>query len=99
MTIQYLSVEEAMKRGGLRMVVVGGVPSPWGEAAKGLLHLKGIPWVAVRLDYESEALKSWAGPRNGPIAIFDQEQPRSGWAEILELTERLAPTPSMLPSD
>jgi hypothetical protein len=39
MSFQYISVEEAIKRGGLRMVVVGGVPSPWGEAAKGFLHI------------------------------------------------------------
>jgi len=38
MTFQYVSAEEAIGRGGLRMVVVGGVPSPWGEAAKGVLH-------------------------------------------------------------
>jgi hypothetical protein len=33
MTFQYASVEEAIKRSGLRMVVVGGVPSPWGAWA------------------------------------------------------------------
>jgi glutathione S-transferase len=96
---QYVSVEEAMTRGGLRMVVVGGVPSPWGEAAKGILHIKGIEWVAVRLDYESEPLKKWAGQRSGPVAIYDSEPPRPGWAEILFLSERLAPTPSLLPAD
>jgi glutathione S-transferase len=99
MTFQYVSVDEAIKRGGLRMVVVGGVPSPWGEAAKGILHIKGIEWVAVRLVYDSEALKSWAGERSGPVAIYEQEKPRSGWAEILELAERIAPTPSVLPAD
>jgi glutathione S-transferase len=99
MAFEYVSVEEAMKRGGLRMVVIGGVPSPWGEAAKGLLHIKGIAWVAVRLTYDSEALKAWAGERSGPVAIYDEEAPRSGWAEILALTERLAPAPSLLPAD
>jgi glutathione S-transferase len=99
MAFEYVSVEEAMKRGGLRMVVVSGVPSPWGEAAKGLLHIKGIAWVAVRLTYDSEMLKAWAGERSGPVAIYDEEAPRSGWAEILALTERLAPAPSLLPAD
>jgi glutathione S-transferase len=99
MAFQYVSVEDAMKRGGLRMVVVGDVPSPWGEAAKGILHIKGVEWVAVRLAYDSEALKSWAGERSGPIAIYEQERPRSGWAEILLLAQRLAPAPSLLPSD
>jgi glutathione S-transferase len=99
MTFEYVSVEEAMKRGGLRMVVVGGVPSPWGEAAKGILHIKGIEWVAVRLDYDSDPLRKWAGQRNGPVAIYENEPPRPGWSEILLLSERLAPTPSLLPED
>jgi hypothetical protein len=99
MTFEYVSVEEAMKRGGLRMVVVGNVPSPWGEAAKGILHIKGIEWVAVRLDYDSEPLKKWAGQRSGPVAIYESEPPRPGWSEILLLSERLAPTPSLLPKD
>jgi hypothetical protein len=99
MTFQYVSVEEAMKRGGLRMVVVGSVPSPWGEAAKGILHIKAIEWAAVRLAYESEPLKEWAGQRSGPVAIYEKERPRAGWAEILLLAERLAPIPSLLPKD
>src|SRR5262249_41629081 len=45
MPFEYVSVDEAMKRRGLRMVVVGDVPSPWSEAAKGILHIKGIEWV------------------------------------------------------
>jgi glutathione S-transferase len=99
MPFQYVKVEEAIKRSGLRMVVVGGVPSPWGEAAKGILHIKDIEWVAVRLVYDSEVLKEWAGQRNGPVAIYESERPRPGWAEILLLAERLAPTPSLLPAD
>ncbi len=99
MTLRYLPVEEAIPRPGLRMVVVGNVPSPWGEAAKGILHIKNIDWVAVRLAYDSEPLTQWAGQLSGPVAIYEQERPRSGWAEILLLAERLAPTPSLLPKD
>lgn len=99
MTFRYLAVDEAIKRSGLRMVVVGDVPSPWGEAAKGILHIKAIEWVAVRLIYDSETLKRWAGGRSGPVAVYNDERPRSGWAEILLLAERLAPTPSLLPKD
>ncbi|HEY6353442.1 MAG TPA: hypothetical protein VIY30_03050, partial [Burkholderiaceae bacterium] len=99
MPFQYLSVEDAIGRAGLRMVVVGGVPSPWGEAAKGIFHIKDLPWVAVRLAYDSDALKQWAGQRSGPVAIYDDERPRAGWAEILLLAERLAPAPALLPAD
>lgn len=99
MPFEYVGVDEAIERAGLRMVVVGGVPSPWGEAAKGILHIKGIDWAAVRLVYDSEPLKDWAGQRSGPVAILDAERPRDGWAEILLLAERLAPTPALLPPD
>jgi glutathione S-transferase len=99
MTFQYIGVEEAQARGGLRMVVVGGVPSPWGEAAKGILHIKGIEWAAVRLAHDSEPLKEWIGRRSGPVAIYDKEPPRAGWADILLLAERLVATPSLLPTD
>jgi glutathione S-transferase len=99
MTFAYVSVEEAINRGGVRMVVVGGVPSPWGEAARGILHIKALEWIAVRPAYDSEPLKEWTGQRIGPVLIYENERPRNGWAEILLLSERLAPTPSLLPAD
>lgn len=98
MAIPYVSVEEAITTPGLRMVVVGRIPSPWSEAAKGILHVKRIPWTAVRLAYDDPALKAWAGQRSAPVAMYEDEPPRSGWAEILELAERLAPMPSLMPS-
>ena len=35
MIFEHVSVEQAMARGGVRMGVVGDVPSPGGEVAKG----------------------------------------------------------------
>lgn len=99
MSVTYVDVEEAIARDGLRMVVVGDIPSPWGEAAKGIFHVKGIDWVAVRLAYDSDALKQWAGGRNGPVAIYGKEPPRDRWNDILLLAERLAPSPTLLPAD
>src|SRR5262245_26882669 len=99
MAFRYVTVEEAINASGLRMVVVGQVPSAWGEAAKGIFHIKKIEWLAVRLAYDSDALKEWAGQRSGPVAVYDNEKPRSGWAEILLLAERLAPAPALLPRD
>ena len=99
MPVHFVDFEEARAAGGLRMVVVSGVPSPWGEAAKSILHVKQIPWTAVRLDTSNDALASWTGERSGPVVIFDDEAPRSGWAEILLLAEHLAPKPALLPED
>lgn len=99
MPFEYIGVEDAIARDGLRMVVVGGLPSPWGEAAKGIFHIKKLEWAAVRLDYEDDKLKDWAGRRSGPVAVYDQEPPRHSWNDILMLAERLAPEPALLPAD
>ncbi len=100
MAFEYVDAEEAIRRTGLRMVVVGGIPSPWGEAAKGIFHIKKLEWTAVRLAYDSEPLKQWTGgQRSGPVVVYENERPRSGWAEILLLAERLAPAPRLVPAD
>jgi glutathione S-transferase len=95
--VEYVSVADAIERRGVRMVVVGNVPSPWGEAAKGMLHMKRVPWVAVRLTYDDARLAEWAGQRSAPVVLYDDDKPRSGWAEILLLLERLAPQPRLIP--
>jgi glutathione S-transferase len=76
---------------------VPGVPSPWGEAAKGILYMKKIPYVAVRLDPRNQDLLDWTRCASGPVALYEDEAPRSGWAEILVLAERIAPEPRLLP--
>lgn len=99
MPVEFVDFEAARDAKGLRMVVVSGVPSPWGEAAKGILHVKGLPWQAVRLDPGSETMFAWTGSRSGPVLLYEDEPPRSGWAEILLCAERLAPTPRLIPGD
>jgi len=91
MSFDYITADEAIHRGGLRLVVVGNVPSGWGESAKGIFHIKRIPFAAVRLVYDNPAFKEWAGQLTGPVAVYEREVPRSGWAEILMLAERLVP--------
>lgn len=97
--IEFVELEEARKRGGLRMTVVPGVPSPWGEAAKGILHVKKIPWVAVHMPPGENPVTEWSGSTSAPVAMYEDEAPRPGWAEILNLAERLEPSPPLLPSE
>jgi glutathione S-transferase len=97
--VEFVEPEEAKRRGGLRLVVVPGVPSPWGEAAKGILHVKRIPFVAVRLNSADPALVAWIRQDSAPVAMYEDEAPRGGWAEILLLAERLAPEPRLVPAD
>jgi glutathione S-transferase len=98
MTFEYIGADEAIARDGLRMVVLGGVPSPWSEAAKGFFHIKRIPWLATRLVYDSERLKAWAGQLSAPIVAYENEPRLSGWEDILMFAERLAPEPALLPA-
>ena len=97
--MEIVSVEEAKSQRGLRLVYVAGVPSPWGEAAKGILHVKQIPFVAVRMNPGDAAVTEWTGSTSAPVAFYQDEAPRGGWAEILLLAERLAPKPALLPKD
>lgn len=99
MPFEYISTDQAIAADGLRMVVVGNVPSPWGEAAKGIFHIKNMSWKAVRLEYDNPAFDAWAKQQTAPVAIYDDEPPRSGWREILEFAEQLAPEPSLIASN
>lgn len=99
--MDYLSVEEARTRRGLRLVLTAGVPGPWGEAAKAAMRARRVDFLAVRQDamQPNEALQAWTGHRNAPIACLDDEPPLTGWLEILLLAERLGQGPSLLPED
>lgn len=87
----FVELDVARTSTGVRLVTVGGVPSPWSEAAKGIFRLIDIPFVAVRMMPGDKALREWTRSRNAPVVMHDDEPPRTGWADILELAERIAP--------
>ncbi len=98
---EYVDVATAAGARGMRLVLTRGVPGPWSESAKGILHAKRIPFLRVAQEAagENEPLKAWTGHANAPVAVFDDEPPRAGWAEILMLAERVAPSPRLVPED
>ena len=98
---RYLTVAEAIPMPGLRLVLTRGVPGPWGEAAKAILHVKKIPYAKVaQVAGENDAeLIRWTGAANAPTAMYDDERARSERHAILFLAERLAPNPPLLPRD
>ncbi|HXG18453.1 MAG TPA: hypothetical protein VNN62_05200 [Methylomirabilota bacterium] len=97
---EYISVEEARKLSGLRVVLSPGVPGPWSEAARGILYVKKIPYVKVRQDIggENRALKEWTAQTTAPVFAWNDEPPRSTWIEQLFLAERLQPNPPLIPA-
>jgi glutathione S-transferase len=97
----WIDVEKARTLPGLRLALTVGLPGPWSESAKGIFHVKQIPFARVRQEAggDNEAHFEWTGQRNAPIAVYEREPARSGWLEILNLAERLAPQPSLIPED
>jgi glutathione S-transferase len=101
--IQYASLEEARKMSGLRLILGSiAVPGPWREACKEIFHIKKIPYTPVAAagkDGSDRQLFEWTAQRSAPVAIWNDERPRSTWIEQLYLAERLQPTPSLIPSN
>ena len=94
-------MEEARALPGLRLVLTRGVPGPWGELAKAIFHVKGIPYAAVAQEAAAndEALVRWTGAANAPTAVWNDEPACSDRLAILRLAERIAPEPPLLPAD
>ena len=97
--LDYLEVEEARNRPGLRLALTAGGPGPWSESAKALFQVKGVSFLAVRQvsGEGNEALQAWTGHRNAPVAVHEDEPARADWLGILMLAERLAPRLRLLP--
>jgi glutathione S-transferase len=97
--VRFVELEEARAARGLRVVVAANVPSPWSQAALGTLDAKGLDYVAVRLRRADDEIRAWTGSRNAPVVLFDDEPPRTGWADILALGERLGGRLPLVPDD
>ena len=94
-----IDIEQARHASGLRIVTLAMVPSPWGEALKGILHIKQLPHARVGHMFGSPTttLQEWSGQDSFPILAWNDERPRTTWIEQLYLAERLAPTPRLIP--
>jgi glutathione S-transferase len=97
----WVGIREARDLPGLRLVLLRGFPSPWSQAARGIFELKEIPFIKVHQTTEDSprSLLEWTHQDSYPVAVYEAERPRAGWAEILLLAERLAPVPALIPAD
>ena len=87
--MRFVTLEEARAAAGLKLVVAASLPSPWSEAAKGILHVKGIDALLVRFSSTDKAVREWMGWHNVPVLLVPGEPLRTHWTEILETAERL----------
>src|SRR5438067_5410352 len=110
--LNYIPIADARRMSGLR-IVLGAypIPGPWRESCKGVFHVKGLEYVAVRTGNEGSSdlalgmggtqseLFEWTGQSSAPVVAWNDERPRATWIDQLNLAERLAPNPPLIPPD
>lgn len=110
--LTYVGVEEAREMPGLRLILGAyTVPGPWRESCKGLFYVKGLEYTSAhtanlgRDDAEfgfnkaTTVLEEWTGQNSAPVAVWNDERPRSSWIDQIYLADRLNPEPPLLPDD
>ena len=101
--LKYATIAEAKTMSGLRLILgAATVPGPWREACKGMFYVKGIPYTPVASagqDGSQRYLVEWTAQTSAPVAIWNDERPRSTWLEQLYLAERLQPEPALIPAN
>ena len=98
---EYVSVAEARKQSGMRMVLGQGIPGPWAEGIRGILDVKKIPYTRGLFEIGSDHadLIAWTAQASAPAIAWNDEFPKSNWAEQLYLAERIQPEPALIPAD
>ena len=97
--LSYLPLADVIRRQGLRLVLVQGFPSPWGQAAKTIFEIKSLEYVVAAQEAggTNDELVAWAGENSGPVVAWNDAAPIHRWYDILMLAERLAPVPALVP--
>ena len=97
---EYIDIEQAKTTEGMRIIAPPGRPNPWAEGLKGMCHVKNIPFTLVgKAPGHDAALQEWTSQSSAPVAIWNDERPRSAWNEQVYV-ERVAEFPGRsLPLD
>lgn len=99
--MEYVDINQVIQADGLRIVLVQGFPSPWGQAAKAMMEYKDLGYLVgpQRGGRENPELVAWAGVNSAPVVAWNDEPPLNRWDDILLLLERLAPEKPLVPED
>ena len=99
--LDYRPLQEIIDHRGLRLVLVRGMPSPWGQGAKALFENKGLTFVVGGQEAggDNDELFAWSGQRSGPVVAWADEKPIDRWLDIVMLADRLEPRRVALPQD
>ena len=97
--MDYVSIKEAQAASGLRLVLTGGLPAPWSEAAKGVFRARNVDYLPVLQQGggPNEEVLAWTAHRNAPTAMYNDEPARISAVDMISLGERLGNGPSLVP--
>lgn len=97
--MKYESIQTIISCSGLRIVLVQGLPSPWGQAAKAMMEYKGLIYRAApqQAGGDNHELQDWSGVNSGPVVAWDGLPPINRWDDILFLLDRLNAENPLLP--
>lgn len=98
-TVDLVDLDVALAARGLRVIYVESLPSPWSQAAMGLFDVKGFDYRLVSYRKFRDAVRERTGAHNAPVVLHDDDPPRTGWADILALSQRLGGRVSLVPDD
>lgn len=87
MPVNYTTFEDARLLSGIKLQVIKGIPSPWTEAAKAILHVIKIPYVAVAFDAFNSAQTTWFETASAPSLKRDKHAALIDWLDILHFVE------------
>ena len=98
---EFVSIADARKANGMRLIVAEGLPGPWAEGIRGVLDYKGIPYTRGRFEIggDQSELIAWTAQASVPVIAWKDEFPKSAWLEQIFLAERVQPNPSVIPQD
>lgn len=97
--MHYLSLTEARKTDGLRLILCAGTPGVWGEAVKAMFHVKGIDYLAVAMKpgFENPELEQWTAQSSAPAIVTAENKVLTHWEQFVWLAEELQAEPALIP--
>lgn len=99
--MDYLEPEQGRDLEGMRLALTRDVPAPYSMSARAIFDHHKIDFhaIAQKGGGTNDSLVEWTRHRNAPIALYNDESPRTGWLDILNLAERLGKGPSLVPDN
>ena len=99
--MEYLEPGEGRNLEGMRLALTEDVPAPYSMSARAIFDHHKIPFhsISQKGGRANVDLVAWTRHRNAPIALYNDESPRTGWLDILNLAERLGSGSSLVPKD